>query len=167
MKNLLTFFLDAPIPFGSDKSKILECLNCLALSYLVGPWFLLALFMSSFSVLFCFLLFSLSQFLQEKDNFYRSKPYNFAGKGQLFTLLTVWFSGLVDTLSQTVYFLFPLLSSYDIVYLLKVNNRNTRTRCEICLKLTINQWRRSGIFIVNSEDISHLVLAFLLLTLNL
>ena len=118
--------------------------------------------MSSFSVLFCFLLFSLSQFLQEKDNF-----YNFAGKGQLFTLLTVWFSGLVDTLSQTVYFLFPLLSSYDIVYLLKVNNRNTRTRCEICLKLTINQWRRSGIFIVNSEDISHLVLAFLLLTLNL
>ena len=41
----------------------------------------------------------------------------------------------------------------------KVNNRNTRTRCEICSKLTINmperrQWRCSGIFIVNVEHIS-------------
>ena len=36
----------------------------------------------------------------------------------------------------------------------KVNNRNTRTRCEICSKLTIKtperpQWRRSGAFIVS------------------
>ena len=58
------------------------------------------------------------------------------------------------------------------IYLLKVNNRNTRTRCEICLKLTIKiserrQWRRSGIFIVNFEHISHLVLVFLLLALNM
>ena len=29
------------------------------------------------------------------------------------------------------------------------------------------QWRRSGIFIVNFEHISHLVLMFLLLTLNM
>ena len=28
-------------------------------------------------------------------------------------------------------------------------------------------WRRSGVFIVNFEDISHLVLMFLLLTLNM
>ena len=28
------------------------------------------------------------------------------------------------------------------------------------------QWRRSGVFIVNSEDISHLALMFLLLTLS-
>ena len=60
----------------------------------------------------------------------------------------------------------------DGIYLLKVNNRNTRTRCEICLKLTIkipqrHHWRRSGIFIVNFEYISHLVLVFLLLTLNM
>ena len=45
----------------------------------------------------------------------------------------------------------------------KVKNRNTRTRYEICSKLTIRiperwQWRRSGIFIVNFEHISHLVL---------
>ena len=46
-------------------------------------------------------------------------------------------------------------------YMFKVNNRNTRTRCEICSKLTIKiperrQWRRSGISIVNFEHISHL-----------
>ena len=43
-------------------------------------------------------------------------------------------------------------------YMFKVNNRNTRTRCEICSKLTIKipercHWRRSGVFIVNSEHI--------------
>ena len=51
-------------------------------------------------------------------------------------------------------------------------NRNTRRRCEICSKLTIKTpeqriWRRSGIFTVNFEHISHLVLVFLLLTLNM
>ena len=38
-------------------------------------------------------------------------------------------------------------------YMFKVNNRNTRTRCDICSKLTIKiperrHWRPSGIFIV-------------------
>ena len=55
--------------------------------------------------------------------------------------------------------------------LLKVNNRNTRTRCEICSKLTIKtserrHWRLSGVFIVDFEHISHLVLVFLKLTLS-
>ena len=57
------------------------------------------------------------------------------------------------------------------IYLSKVNNINNRTRCEICSKLTIQtperHWRRSGIFIVNREHISHLALVFLLLTLNM
>ena len=58
------------------------------------------------------------------------------------------------------------------IYLLKVNNRNTRTRCEVCSKLTIKtpelcQWRHSGVFIVNFKHISPLVLVFLLLTLNM
>ena len=56
-------------------------------------------------------------------------------------------------------------------YMLKVNNRKTRTRCEICSKLTIktperHHWRSSGVFIVSFEHISHLLLMFLLLTLS-
>ena len=56
-------------------------------------------------------------------------------------------------------------------YMLKVNNTNTRAKCEICSKLTIKtperrQWRRSGVFIRNFEHISHLVLVFVLLTLS-
>ena len=57
------------------------------------------------------------------------------------------------------------------IYLLKAHNRNTRTRCEICLTLTIKtperrQWRRSSVLIVNFEHISLLVLVFLWLTLR-
>ena len=78
------------------------------------------------------------------------------------------------------------------IYLLIFNNKNTRTMCEICSKLTTKMperrqwrrfgifiakltvkiperrpWRRFGIFFVNFEHISHLVLVFLLLTLNM
>ena len=47
------------------------------------------------------------------------------------------------------------------IYLLKVNNRDTRTRCEICSKLTIKtperlHWRLSAVFIGNVEHILHL-----------
>ena len=53
------------------------------------------------------------------------------------------------------------------IYLFKVNSENTRTLCEISSKLTkkITQWRhwnRSGAFTVNFEQISHIVLMFLL-----
>ena len=56
------------------------------------------------------------------------------------------------------------------VYMVKVNNRNARRRCEICSKLTTKtpargQWRRSGVFIVNFEHMLHLLLVSLLLTL--
>ena len=39
-------------------------------------------------------------------------------------------------------------------YMFKVNNKNIRTRCEICSKLTIKapkrrHWLRTGAFIVN------------------
>ena len=64
------------------------------------------------------------------------------------------------------------LLSIPSIYFLKVNNRNTRTKCEICSKLTIKtperrHWRPSGVLIVKFEHISHLVLVFLLLTLNM
>ena len=57
------------------------------------------------------------------------------------------------------------------IYLLKVNNRDTRKRCKISSKLTIKtperrHWRRSDVFIVNFEHISHLFLLFLLLTVT-
>ena len=51
----------------------------------------------------------------------------------------------------------------------KVNNRNTRKRCETCSKLTIKtpeRHCRSGVFIANFEHMSHLFLMFLMLTLN-
>ena len=59
-----------------------------------------------------------------------------------------------------------------IYHLPKLTNRNTRKSCEIRLKLAIKTSerryrRRSGVFIVNSEYISHLDLVFLLLTLNM
>ena len=51
-------------------------------------------------------------------------------------------------------------------------NRNTRTRREIYSKLITKtpercHWRRSGVFIVNFEHRPHLVLVFLLLTLDM
>ena len=54
-------------------------------------------------------------------------------------------------------------------YLFKVTNKNNRTWCKICSKLTIKtserrQRRRSGVFIVNSDYISHHVLVYLSLT---
>ena len=56
-------------------------------------------------------------------------------------------------------------------YMVNVNIRSTRARCEICSKLTIKtpeqrHWRCSCVFIVNFEYISHLVLVFRLLTLS-
>ena len=57
------------------------------------------------------------------------------------------------------------------IYLFKFNIKNTRTMCEIWSKLTIKtperrHWSRSGVFIVNYEQISHIVLLFPSLTLN-
>ena len=59
----------------------------------------------------------------------------------------------------------------QVIIPLKVNNRNTSTRCEICSELTVKtperpQWRRFGDVIVNFQHISHLLPVFLLLTLN-
>ena len=73
--------------------------------------------------------------------------------------------------SKICSFLFPNKNTPVGIYMFKVNNRNTTTRGEICSKLTRKrperrQWRRSGVFLVNFEHFSHLVLVFLLLTLR-
>ena len=53
------------------------------------------------------------------------------------------------------------------IHMFKMNQRNTRTRCEICSKLTIKTPEcRSGVLIFNFEHISHLALVFSFLTLN-
>ena len=56
------------------------------------------------------------------------------------------------------------------IYFFKVNNGNARTMCEVCSKLSKKtpqrERRRSGVFIVNFEQISNTVLKFILLTLN-
>ena len=65
-----------------------------------------------------------------------------------------------------------LISSQSAFTCPNYNNRNTRTRCAICLKLTIKtpeqcHWRCSGVFNVTFEYISHVALVFPLLTLNM
>ena len=57
------------------------------------------------------------------------------------------------------------------IFLFNVNDGNIRTIYKICSKLTTKtpeqrQWRRSGVFIINFEQISHIALVFPLLTLR-
>ena len=52
------------------------------------------------------------------------------------------------------------------IYLLKVNNRNTRTRREIYSKSKIKIPDDVAVFIVNFEHVSYPFLVFLLLTLS-
>ena len=53
----------------------------------------------------------------------------------------------------------------------KINNRNTRKRYEVCVKLTIKspkrrQWSEYDVFIFNFQHISHFFLVFLLLAIT-
>ena len=96
----------------------------------------------------------------------------------------VWYLTILTINQHSLLFLLPTKLPQNIyvgVYstqdsdpvgncMLKVNNRNTRTMCEISSKLTIKtperrHWRRLGVFI-NFEHIWHLVLVFLLSTLS-
>ena len=55
------------------------------------------------------------------------------------------------------------------IYLFKVNIGNARAMCAICSNLKAAewcQWRHSDIFIDNFEQISHIILVFLLLNLR-
>ena len=75
-------------------------------------------------------------------------------------ILPIYCLSILHTVNITycfsIYYYYPAGN-----YIFRVNNRNTRTRCETCSKLTIKtperrKWRRSGVFIVNFEHISHL-----------
>ena len=105
------------------------------------------------------------------------------GFQSLFQIKTQWLTG-----QSTRYFSYQLIN-----YLLRLDLRTSVDNCNIkchilsstqyvcskyvfqpaitCSKLTIKtpercHWRCSGVFIVNFEHISHLVLVFLLLTLS-
>ena len=56
------------------------------------------------------------------------------------------------------------------LYLFKINNGNTRPMCEIRSKLTVTKPKRrcyrSGVFILNFEQIPHIVMVFQFLALN-
>ena len=87
--------------------------------------------------------FLIKKLFRKKDHIFHNITRNKAGK---IRLLNIFSAG---------------------IYMVKFNNRNIRIRCEICSKLTIKIPELvSGIFI-NFEHISHLVLVFLLLTLNM
>ena len=53
------------------------------------------------------------------------------------------------------------------IYLLKVNSRDISKVWNLFIINNKDTKRRSGVFIVNPEHISHLVLVFLLLTSNM
>ena len=81
-----------------------------------------------------------------------------------FRLKSVWWVGKLN--SEVIR---PNPAGINMV---RVNNKNTNTMCEICSKLTLKkperrQWRRSGVFIVNFEHILHFVIVLLLLSLNM
>ena len=82
-----------------------------------------------------------------------------------------WLTGFHVLVTQDIKWFHEFTSIPAYIYLFKVDNRNTRKRYEICSKLTIKSlerrhWRRSGIFIVCVEHISHLVLVLLLLAFH-
>ena len=74
----------------------------------------------------------------------------------LFLFIFIWIdidNSKIDLLTGTSIVCFPLVP--DSIYLLKVNNENTRVICELCSKLTINrpedvtwEWLRSVVILI-------------------
>ena len=122
---------------------------------------LFAMLMKRLSKLFCRWIYETFQKYERQIN--SSNKINKSLKKKL-----QW---IIITISITlIQFIMAYLITFGI-YIFTVNNRNTRKRCAVCSKLTImtpeqRHWRRSGVFIINFEHISHLFLVFLLLTLS-
>ena len=74
----------------------------------------------------------------------------------------------ISTLFWFLYNFLRIITQYPVnMYLLQVNNRDSRRKCEICSKLNIKtperrQCHRSSVFIVNFEHILHIALLFLI-----
>ena len=92
---------------------------------------------------------------------------------------SLFFNCFLPTLLVLIIADFDLFAQFDLwnliptgIYLLKINNKSTSTRLEICSKLKQERQqndagRCSGVFTVNFGHVSHLVLEFLLLTLSM
>ena len=94
--------------------------------------------------------------------------YRSSGKGFRVQNVQLDHSHLVN--SWIYVFMVILNQIINSMQCFKVNNKNTRKRCEMCSKLTIktperHYWHSYGIFII-FEYILLLFLVFLLLTLN-
>ena len=96
-----------------------------------------------FSIIFC------SASDQEKfwsfKKYLKSKDYTYVGNG--YVIQNIRSKGGFHLIKNTK------TGSPAGIYLLRVNNRNSRTRCEICSKFTIKtpeqrQWRCSGVFLL-------------------
>ena len=80
-------------------------------------------------------------------------------------------SSMIDVLQERKYTFENIrMTSITIspagIYLFKVNNGNTRTMNEICLRLTVGQWRCSRVFTVNFIWTSYTPLMFPMSNLN-
>ena len=83
----------------------------------------------------------------------------------LFLIPVLFYSGITNSGQRRSH----LNSAAGIIagnWMFKVNSRSTRTRCEIFSKLTIKtpkrrQWRRSGVFMVNFENLPAGIVLFI------
>ena len=99
-------------------------------------------------------LFPASPFFQTSITFHnRNQSFDFYWKSNN------WFLYEIQNWAEMGYKIYGQVFCYSRkafpagIYLLKVNNRNTRARCQICSKLTIKPIPRSVVFIVNFEHI--------------
>ena len=166
----LSYFTLTQLIFTCSKSTIELLITDVVLVFLLLN---LNLFHTFFSV-------SIVDFKQkivswESDGIYSPTYFNlFISISQSSQHLISWFENFyIPVVFNFTTFWFQPFSGYLIrdfdlacIYLLKFNNRNTRTVLSIKIPER-RHWRRSGIFVVNIEHISHLVLVFLLLTLNI
>ena len=122
--------------------------------------------------------FNLDFILCFDANFFKSAIINIHryGKYKILTqtqeFYNCWFKDIIDeewnvSLSPCYYKLDTFTLKPSGIYLLIFNNRNARTRCEICSSQQKRHQSDADVFIVNFEYISHLVLVFLLLSLNM
>ena len=86
----------------------------------------------------------------ERDLYCKDLNILLVNNVSIISVIEKWWSNLTEYFEK-------ILPAANI-YLLKVNNKNTRKRCEICSKLTIKtperrHWCRSGAFILDFEQV--------------